>query len=86
MTETTEQLDIKIVNPNKVVYEGTAKRIFLPGRVGELAVMPYHTPLYSELVSGELKIELENGSEKIEKIEGGVARIRDNAVTILIGF
>ncbi|NMC35690.1 hypothetical protein GYA49_01455 [Candidatus Beckwithbacteria bacterium] len=79
-------LDVVIVDPNHVVYEGKAKRVFAPGKIADLALLPEHTPLYTELIEGTIQIEEESGQKIEEKIDGGVARIKNNTLTILIGF
>jgi len=79
-------LDTAIVDPNHVIYEGQTKRVFAPGKMADLALLPNHTPLYTELVEGTVIIE-ETGGKKIEeKIDGGIARLRNNTLTILVGF
>ena len=79
-------MNIIIVDPNKIIYEGIIKKIFVPGRMQELAILPNHTPLYSELVEGTVKIEDEKGKTKDIKIDGGILRIKNNNLKILIGF
>ena len=85
MTE-SQELDLLIVNPDKVLYEGSVKRIFAPGPYGEIAFLPHHTPLYSELVEGNIRIEESNGNVSEKKIDGGVVRTKNNKIKILVGF
>lgn len=80
------ELEIIIVNPDKVVYEGIAKQAFAPGPFGEIALLPGHTPIYTELVEGKLIIEEKNGKKTEKKIDGGVVRMKKNIVKILVGF
>lgn len=86
MSDNLEILDVLIVDPNKIVYEGQSVRLFLPGKAGELAVLPGHTPLYTELIQGTVVFEEASGKRQEQLIEGGIARIKQNSVTILVGF
>lgn len=79
-------LEVLIVNPDKVVYEGQASKVFAPGPYGEVAFLPHHAPLYSELSSGTVSIEEKGGKQVTKKIEGGVVRIKNNTIKILVGF
>jgi F0F1-type ATP synthase epsilon subunit len=85
-TDTTEVLDVLIVNPNMIVYEGKAVKVFAPAKIGETAFLPQHTPLYTELEEGNVTIEEVNGKKVEQKIDGGVARVQNNSLKILIGF
>lgn len=79
-------LQLMVVNPDKIVYEGEVKRIFAPGPFGDVAFLPSHAPLYSELVEGTIIIEELTGKKIEKKIDGGVVRTKNNTVKILIGF
>ena len=79
-------LDVVIVDPNRIIYEGKANKVFAPSKVADLALLPDHTPLYTELVEGTVTIEEVGGKQIEEKIDGGIIRIKNNTLTILIGF
>lgn len=84
MADTTFQL--VIVSPDRTIYESEAKRILVPGMVQELAILPNHTPLYTELVKGTIKIDTADGKQKEVDVEGGIMRVRQNQVSIILGF
>jgi F-type H+-transporting ATPase subunit epsilon len=74
-------LIVKIVHPDKILFEGTAKMVFAPGKKGMLGLMPDHTPMFAELIKGE--IEIQSQKDEIVAIESGILRVRDNIITIL---
>ncbi len=82
----SEKFQLVIVTPDKVIFEGTAKRIIAPGIEQHLAVLPDHTPIFAEITQGEL--EVTNESNQLEKIpvESGVLRFKSNKATIITGF
>jgi F-type H+-transporting ATPase subunit epsilon len=82
----TQTLKIEIVNPDKVVYEGEGSRVFVPGPDFEMALLPYHTPMYAELGKGTVRIEQTSGGQETHDIESGIVRIKNNKIVILIGF
>ncbi len=81
-----ELLEVLIVNPDKILYEGEAIRVFVPGPFGEMAFLPGHAPLYSEIVEGEIKIIEKNNKEVKKKIDVGIVRTKGNSIKILVGF
>ena len=79
-------LEVLIIDPDKIIYEGQATKVFAPGPYGEVAFLPHHAPLYSELSSGKVSIEESGGKLVTKEIEGGVVRIKNNTIKILVGF
>lgn len=77
--------DLVIVTPDKVLFESKAKRVMLPGYFQELAILPDHTPLYSELINGEVVVETENETRKFP-VDTGIVRVKQNKVTVVVGF
>lgn len=82
----SSQFDLLIVSPDNTVLETQATKIFVPGSIQELAILPHHTPLYAELVKGTIKVETIDGKHQEIDIEGGIIRVRNNRVSIILGF
>ena len=80
----TGKLSVKVINPQKIVYEGEANFVMAPGKGGSLGIMPQHTALYAELVAGDLVIE--SDAPQTVPIERGILKVRNDVVTILIGL
>lgn len=86
MPQNATPLQVIIVSPDKTILETEAVRVFVPGIIQELAILPHHTPLYSELVKGVIKIETVNGTIKEIDIDSGIIRVRQNRISIILGF
>jgi F-type H+-transporting ATPase subunit epsilon len=80
-----EEFDAVVVNMDKLLFEGKAKSIIAPAPGSNLAILPGHTPLFTKLDKGTLIIDTGKGTNEIP-IEGGVAKIAQAKVVILIGF
>lgn len=79
-------LQVLVVDQDKVIYEGKAESIIAPGENDvSIGILPFHTPFYTKLYKGELKI-VKDKDEKVFQIESGIARVINNTVTILVGF
>jgi len=75
-------LKIEIATPEKLVASQSADSAQIPGKDGEMGILPGHAALLSELGEGELSYTLGGKTERL-KIFGGYVEIRDNHVRVL---
>ncbi len=75
-------LHLKIVTPEKLIFEEDVDSVLVPSAEGELGILPHHTNLMAKLSPGELKIKK---SGKIESLAsgGGFLEMSNNTLTIL---
>lgn len=78
----TDTLRLEVVTPSRRVLEARASEVRIPGALGELGVLPGHTPLLTSLGTGELKWT-EGSQESRLVVQGGFAEIQPDAVTVL---
>lgn len=75
-------IKLKIVTPEKTVYEDEIDQITLPTSSGEITVLPNHLALVSSLRPGEILIK--KGGEEIPlATAGGFIEVAENSLTIL---
>ena len=72
----------EIVSQDRLVFEGDADIIVVPGVNGEMGILPHHAPLLSNLGFGILKVRRQ-GEEDVFAISGGVIEVQPTIVTIL---
>lgn len=72
-------LDVTILSPIEVIFEGKAKSIILPGEEGVFEVLPFHKRILSRLISGRLFID-----EQSFPIKRGIVKVNQNKVTIIM--
>ena len=72
----------EIVSQDRMVFEGDADIIVVPGVNGEMGILPHHAPLLSTLGFGILKVRSQ-GIEEVFAISGGVIEVQPNIVTVL---
>ncbi len=76
------KLEVRVVTPDKIVYDGPADSLVIPGQDGYFGVLPNHAPMISLLDIGELKIRNEY-QEYYYAIEGGFCEVRKNKVVVV---
>jgi len=74
-----------ISSPDGDVFKDSIIKIILRGTAGDLAVMAGHTPFITSIKPCECKIECEDGTVKIGKIEGGILSVSAETVKVISG-
>jgi F-type H+-transporting ATPase subunit epsilon len=77
-----KKIILKIVTPERVVYEAEIDQVTLPTTTGEITILPDHVPLISVLSAGELLIKLGN-KEIPMAVQGGFVEVAKNKVVVL---
>ncbi|MGW8144746.1 MAG: ATP synthase F1 subunit epsilon [Anaerolineales bacterium] len=72
----------EIVSQDRIVWEGDADIVVIPGVAGEMGILPNHAPLLSTLKFGILKVR-SKGQEEIFTVAGGVVEVQPDLITIL---
>lgn len=72
----------EIVSQDRMVFEGDADIVLIPGVFGEMGILPHHAPLLSTMQFGILRVRYK-GEEQIFTIAGGVVEVQPTLVTVL---
>ncbi len=72
----------EIVSQDRMVFEGDADIVVVPGVDGEMGILPNHAPLLSTIRFGILKVRSQ-GQEELFTVAGGVVEVRPNLITVL---
>jgi F-type H+-transporting ATPase subunit epsilon len=72
-------LHVVVTSPERVLFDGTARRIVFPGEQGTFEILPLHRPLMSRLTGGIVEID-----DRSFRIRRGVMRIADDNVTAVV--
>lgn len=73
---------LEILSPDKMIFEGEADAVQLPGMDGSLGILRNHAPMISSLKEGKVKVTVE-GKESFFDINGGVVEVFRNKVIVL---
>jgi len=77
-----DRLQLEVVTPQRRVVDLQVDQVELPGALGELGVLPGHTPLLTALGVGTLTYRGPDGTGVLA-IGGGFAEILGGRVTVL---
>lgn len=76
-------MDLRVVTPARVVFEGTARSLVAPAWDGLVGILPAHAPFLTLLGSGRLEIDSGSKARQTFALSGGVMKVEDNQVTVL---
>ena len=72
-----------IVTPEEQVLDESLTQAVLPAHDGLLGILTDRAPLLAKLGQGPLRVDLAGGQSRRYYIEGGIAQMKDNRLTIL---
>ena len=72
-------LEVTIINQVKVVFEGNADSVILPGETGVFEIMPFHKSLLSRLREGRVEID-----GRFFPVFRGAVKVDQNKVTVVV--
>jgi F-type H+-transporting ATPase subunit epsilon len=72
----------EIVSQDRIVYQGAADIVVLPGADGVMGILPNHSPVLTTLKFGVITIR-SKGLEENFTVAGGIAEVLPSQVTIL---
>jgi F-type H+-transporting ATPase subunit epsilon len=81
MTTATVRLDI--VSAEREIFSGETQMVLVMGEMGELGLMPGHTPLLTSLRPGNVRVLLPNQQEEIFYISSGMLEVQPHIITVL---
>ena len=76
---------LEIITPEKVVYKDEVDEIVAPTINGEIAILPNHVNLLTQVNPGELSIKKESTNQSLA-ITGGFLEVADNKISILANY
>ncbi len=70
-------LKLKIITPERTVYQDEVFEVVVPTEAGEITVLPDHMPLVSVIKTGEIRIRKEGQPEPIPfTVSRGILQVR----------
>jgi F-type H+-transporting ATPase subunit epsilon len=83
MADDSNSLRVRLVTPERVLFEHTAAAVELPAKNGYMEVLYGHAPLLAELGAGDVRIHGGAEGEEIYNVSWGFVEVLPDRVTIL---
>lgn len=73
-------ISLKILTPEKIIYQDDVFEITLPTEAGEIGILPDHSPLVSIIKTGEIRIKKEQGGQVVPlSVASGILEVRPSS-------
>lgn len=76
-------LTVRVVSPDKTVWDSEAEEVILPSTTGQLGILSGHAPLLTALDTGVMRVRPAKDWVAIA-LMGGFAEVENDEVTILV--
>lgn len=77
------RLRLRIVTHDRLLLEETCDEVGLPGRLGDLGILPGHTAMIANLRPGELFYKKGNNRHRVA-IDSGFCELSNDVVSVLV--
>lgn len=72
-----------IVSAEEEIFSGQVEMVVASGTIGELGILPGHTPLLTGVKPGPVRLIMEGGEEEVFFASGGYIEVQPTSITIL---
>ena len=76
-------LQVKVIAPNRVVWDTSADEVMLPTNTGQMGVLTNHTTLLTALEIGIMQVRIETQWVPVV-VMAGFALVENNTLTVII--
>ena len=80
----THTITVDVVSAEEQIFSGEAEFVVLPGVDGELGIYPRHTPLFTQIKPGAVRIKIPGQvAEELVFVQGGFLEVQPHKVPVL---
>ena len=76
-------LTVRVIGPDKTVWDSEAQELILPSTTGQVGILSGHAPMLTALDIGVMRVRPDKNWVPIA-LMGGFAEVENNEVTILV--
>ena len=76
-------LELRIVSPEKVEFDGAVESVLVPGTMGQFEILNDHAPIISTLQKGDVEYVTKEGKVTLS-ILGGFVEVQKNKVSLCV--
>lgn len=78
-------MQLKVITPEKVIFDDEAEELIIPTINGEIAILPQHVDLLTQLAPGEMIIKVKGKNHHVA-LTGGFLQIEDGNLSVLADY
>jgi F-type H+-transporting ATPase subunit epsilon len=82
--EETKRLRVELITPDGPVFVDDARMVVVPGKAGELGVLPRHIPLIAQLKPGETRVRTVDDQWIAFATGAGYFKVQHDRASVLV--
>lgn len=75
---------MKIVSPERVVFQGEVESVIVPGTCGLFEILKGHAPIISSLQTGKVSYTPKGAPQEVLPIGGGFVEVQKDEVSLCV--
>ena len=76
-------IHVDIVSAEHAIFSGLVEAVYASAEMGEVGILPRHTPFLTRLKPGEIRVQKSEGEEEFFYVSGGILEVQPHVVTVL---
>jgi len=76
---------LKLITPERTIFEGEIQELIVPTVSGEIAILPHHMNLVTQITDGEVTIKANDKNQHIA-VTQGFLEVQHDTVSLLADF
>lgn len=77
---------VDVVSAEKELFSGLAQMVVATAELGEVGILPGHSPLLARLKPGQVRIQVSDTEMQVFYISGGLLEVQPHLVTVLAEY
>lgn len=75
---------LSVLAAERIFYEGECVSLVIPISQGRYGIQAMHSNMIAAIVPGVLKVTMPDGSESVAAVSGGIVKVENNQVLLLV--
>lgn len=76
-------LQVEIADVGQHIFSGLCRCVIAPASMGEVCILPRHTPFLTKLLPGVIQLDVADGEREVLYVSGGYMEALPTSVTVL---
>ena len=72
-----------VLTPEQQILDEQVTQVIFPAHDGQVGILTDRAPMMTKLGIGELRLDLSSGQKRAFFIDGGIAQMKENRLTVL---
>ena len=77
---------VDVVSAEKELFSGLAQMVVATAELGEVGILPGHSPLLARLKAGQVRIQISATEMQVFYVSGGLLEVQPRTVTVLAEY